>query len=186
MPYEAMLEQQRSLAGPTTAFRIYYTTYKTLNGIIAIGCLSEHLRKKAAVVMGIQDPRFEPGYNPEDPATIAQIEALHESSKLIMESLSTEEWLMKFDEAGVPAGPVRFVQELLDDEQVLANEMVVELEHSKAGIIRMAGPMVRMSETPLQPQSASPALGEHSEEILASIGYTEEVISGFKERGITV
>ena len=186
MPYEAMLEQQRSLVGPTAAFRIYYTTYKTLNGIIAIGCLSEHLRKKAAVVMGIQDPRFEPGYNPEDPATIAQIEALHESSKLIMESLSTEEWLMKFDEAGVPAGPVRFVQELLDDEQVLANEMVVELEHSKAGIIRMAGPMVRMSETPLQPQSASPALGEHSKEILASIGYTDEVISGFKERGITV
>ena len=92
----------------------------------------------------------------------------------------------QLDEAGVPAGPVRFVQELLDDEQVLANEMVVELEHSKAGIIRMAGPMVRMSETPLQPQSASPALGEHSEEILATLGYTDEVISGFKKRGITV
>ena len=186
MPYEAMLEQQRSLAGPTTAFRIYYTTYKTLNGIIAIGCLSEHLRKKAAVVMGIQDPRFEPGYDPEDPSTIVQIENLHESSKLIMASLPTEKWLLKFDEAGVPAGPVRFVQELLDDEQVLANEMVVELEHSKAGIIRMAGPMVRMSETPLQPQFASPALGEHSEEILAFLGYTDEAISGFKERGITV
>ena len=186
MPYEVMLEQQRALAGPTTAFRIYYTTYKTLNGIIAIGCLSEHLRKKAAVVMGIQDPRFEPDYDPEDPSTIEQIENLHESSKLIIASLPTEEWLKKFDEAGVPAGPVRFVQELLDDEQVIANEMVVELEHSKAGIVRMAGPMVRMSETPLQPQFASPALGEHSEEILAFLGYTEKAISGFKERGITV
>ncbi len=186
MPYEVMLEQQRALAGPTTAFRIYYTTYKTLNGVIAIGCLSEHLRKKAAVVMGIQDPRFEPDYDPEDPSTIEQIENLHESSKLIIASLPTEEWLKKFDEAGVPAGPVRFVQELLDDEQVIANEMVVELEHSKAGIVRMAGPMVRMSETPLQPQFASPALGEHSEEILALLGYTEKAISGFKERGITV
>ncbi|SVA53781.1 uncharacterized protein METZ01_LOCUS106635 [marine metagenome] len=186
MPYEVMLEQQRALAGPTTAFRIYYTTYKTLNGIIAIGCLSEHLRKKAAAVMGIQDPRFEPNYDPEDPSTIEQIENLHESSKLIVASLPTEEWLKKFDEAGVPAGPVRFVQELLDDEQVIANEMVVELEHSKAGIVRMAGPMVRMSETPLQPQFASPALGEHSEEILAFLGYTEKAISGFKERGITV
>ena len=186
MPYEVMLEQQRALAGPTTAFRIYYTTYKTLNGIIAIGCLSEHLRKKAAVVMGIQDPRFEPDYDPEDLSTIEQIENLHESSKLIIASLPTEEWLKKFDEAGVPAGPVRFVQELLDDEQVIANEMVVELEHSKAGIVRMAGPMVRMSETPLQPQFASPALGEHSEEILAFLGYTEKAISGFKERGITV
>jgi len=186
MPYEVMLEQQRALAGPTTAFRIYYTTYKTLNGIIAIGCLSEHLRKKAAVVMGIQDPRFEPDYDPEDLSTIEQIENLHESSKLIIASLPTEEWLKKFDEAGVPAGPVRFVQELLDDEQVIANEMVVELEHSKAGIVRMAGPMVKMSETPLQPQFASPALGEHSEEILAFLGYTEKAISGFKERGITV
>ncbi len=186
MPYEVMLEQQRALAGPTTAFRIYYTTYKTLNGVIAIGCLSEHLRKKAAVVMGIQDPRFEPDYDPEDPSTIEQIENLHESSKLIIASLPTEEWLKKFDEAGVPAGPVRFVQELLDDEQVIANEMVVELEHSKAGIVRMAGPMVKMSETPLQPQFASPALGEHSEEILAFLGYTEKAISGFKERGITV
>lgn len=184
VPYSMMLDQQKHLAGSTTAFRIYYTTYQTSNGVIAIGCLSENLRRKAAAVLGIKDPRFEIGYNPNDSHTLEQIEKLHKTTKEIVKSRSTKEWLFRFDEAGVPAGPVKFVQEMLDDEQVTANDMVVELQHSKAGKIRMAGPMVKMSETPLQIDSASPGLGEHTELILNSLGYTTQDISILRKNGV--
>lgn len=183
-PYSVMLDQQKHLAGSTTGFRIYYTTYQTSNGVIAVGCLSEHLRKKAATVIGIKDPRFEGGYSPNDSHTLEQIEELYETAKEIIKSRSTEEWLFKFDKAGVPAGPVKFVQEMLDDEQVKANDMVVEVQHSAAGKIRMAGPMVKMSETPLQINSASPSLGEHTELILDSLGYTEQDISKLRRNGV--
>ena len=116
---------------------------------------------------------------------IEKIASLQKVAKRKMSSKTTEEWLSIFDIAGVPAGPVRFVEELLDDDQVLANDMVVELEHSLAGKIRMLGPMVQMSGTPLKAQSASPALGEHTSEILLNLGYTPLDIDELKRNGVT-
>ena len=189
IPYETLLKQQQDLSGAssgnTAAFRIYYATYETSNGVIALGCLSDHLRKKAADAIGLQDPRFDDAYNPESPEMIERIASLQKVAKRKMSSKTTEEWLSIFDIAGVPAGPVRFVQELLDDDQVIANEMVVELEHSLAGKLRMVGPMVQMSETPLKAQSASPALGEHTCEILQNLGYTSKAIEDLKRNRVT-
>ena len=62
--------------------------------------------------------------------------------------------------------------------------MVVDLNHTTAGKIRMAGPMISMSETPLQAQFASPVLGEHTYEILSELGYKDEDISYLKSQNI--
>ena len=116
---------------------------------------------------------------------IKKITSLQKAAKAKISAKTTDEWLAIFDIAGVPAGPVKFVEELLDDDQVLANDMVVELEHSLAGKIRMLGPMLQMSDTPLKAQSASPALGEHTSEILLNLGYTSQDIDELKRNGIT-
>ena len=161
LPYTSLLEQQQVYSPFNTAFRIYYTTYQTSNDVIAIACLSNRLRKKAADAIGVIDPRFSDDFDPDDPDSIDAIESLSEQIKSILITKTCQEWLAIFDDAGVPAGPVRFIQELTDDEQVIANDMVVEVNHSLAGKVRMAGPMIQMSETPLEAKSASPALGEH-------------------------
>lgn len=186
MPYESLLEQQQVYSPWNTAFRIYYTTYQTSNDVIAIACLSNRLRKKAADAIGVQDPRFSEGYDPENPASHSAIEDLSENIKSILITKSCEEWLSIFDAAGVPAGPVRFIQELTNDEQVIANDMVVEVNHSLAGKIKMAGPMIQMSETPLEAKSASPALGEHTDQIMLDLGYSEEQIADLKLRNVTL
>ena len=159
LPYTSLLEQQQVYSPFNTAFRIYYTTYQTSNDVIAIACLSNRLRKKAADAIGVIDPRFSDDFDPDDPDSIDAIESLSEQIKSILITKTCQEWLAIFDDAGVPAGPVRFIQELTDDEQVIANDMVVEVNHSLAGKVRMAGPMIQMSETPLEAKSASPALG---------------------------
>ena len=158
LPYTSLLEQQQVYSPFNTAFRIYYTTYQTSNDVIAIACLSNRLRKKAADAIGVIDPRFSDDFDPDDPDSIDAIESLSEQIKSILITKTCQEWLAIFDDAGVPAGPVRFIQELTDDEQVIANDMVVEVNHSLAGKVRMAGPMIQMSETPLEAKSASPAL----------------------------
>ena len=66
----------------------------------------------------------------------------------MLKQRTVAEWVSAFDEAGVPAGPVRFVEELIDDPQVVANGLVVEMEHAVAGALRMVGPLMGMSETP--------------------------------------
>ena len=186
MPYQSLLDQQQIFSPFNTAFRIYYTTYQTANDVIAIACLSNRLRKKAADAIGVVDPRFSEGYAPEDPSIASAIESLSEEMKSIILTKTGEEWLSIFDTAGVPAGPVRFIQELTNDEQVIANDMVVEVNHSLAGKIRMAGPMIQMSETALSVQSASPALGEHTDEIMLNLGYSEGEIADLKSRNITL
>lgn len=186
LPYQSLLDQQQMFSPFNTAFRIYYTTYQTANDVIAIACLSNRLRKKAADAIGVVDPRFLEGYDPEDPSIASAIESLSEEMKSIILTKTGEEWLSIFDAAGVPAGPVRFIQELINDEQVIANDMVVEVNHSLAGKIRMAGPMIQMSETPLAVQSASPALGEHTNEIMLNLGYSEGEIADLKSRNITL
>ena len=96
-----------------------------------------------------------------------------------------EEWLAVLDEAGVPAGPVRFVDELVTDEQVIANGLVVELEHSMVGPLKMVGPMIKMTETPLEAKRASPALGEHSDEVLGELGYSPPEIQHLKDAAVS-
>jgi len=186
LPYTSLLEQQQVYSPFNTAFRIYYTTYQTSNDVIAIACLSNRLRKKAADAIGVIDPRFSDDFDPDDPDSIDAIESLSEQIKNILITKTCQEWLAIFDDAGVPAGPVRFIQELTYDEQVIANDMVVEVNHSLAGKVRMAGPMIQMSETPLEAKSASPALGEHTDQIMQELGYSEDKINDLRSRNITL
>lgn len=166
-------------------FNIYYRTYQTKNGVLAVGCLSDPLRKRMIDVLGLKDIRFQPDYDMHSEETKAFNERLTVQAEAKFMEKTVQEWLALLDNAGVPAGPVRFVEELIDDPQVKANDLVVELEHSLAGKVKMVGPILKMSETPLKAKNASPALGEHSNEILLEFGYTEEEIQHLREKGAT-
>ena len=85
----------------------------------------------------------------------------------------------------MPAGPVRFTEELLGDEQVLANHMVVELERQLAGKLRMAGPLVKMGQDAPSVNRPSPALGQHTDEVLGELGYSPEEIQELRDTGVT-
>jgi alpha-methylacyl-CoA racemase len=79
--------------------------------------------------------------------------------------------------------PVLELDEALDSELVRARQMVVELDQPGADGVRLLGVPVKMSRTPGAPAGPGPALGEHTDEVLAGLGYAEEEVAAMKESG---
>ena len=182
--YQEMQEHHRAHTF-TPLLSIYYRTYQTRDSVIAVGCLSDPLRKKLLTVLGLHDIRFDAGYDPGSDEALAFAQALHGKAEAIFRQRSAAEWLRDLDAAGVPAGPVRFPEELVDDPQVLANGFQADLDHSLVGRMKMTGPLVQMSETPLEATASSPALGEHTDDLLRDLGYSADDVQGLRDAGVT-
>ncbi|MEX2246748.1 MAG: CoA transferase [Dehalococcoidia bacterium] len=181
-------EQREIIAGihPVVG-NIYYRCYRTADGFVAVGCLSTPLRKKLLGAIGMEDWRI--GKRPDeidvaDPTVQAYGKELVAKAEAIFIAKPTEQWLRILDDAGVPAGPLKFTEELLDDPQVIENGFVTEVEHPMMGPVRMVGPMMQMSETPLRVQGSSPTLGQHTDEVLRELGFDEARIATLRAKGV--
>jgi crotonobetainyl-CoA:carnitine CoA-transferase CaiB-like acyl-CoA transferase len=175
--------QSRGVAAAGT--NLYYRVYQTADGFIAVAALSHVLRSKFCRAVGLDDPRQMPGLIAPGSDEAREIGLqLVPVAEATIRAGTTEEWLSRFDAAGVPAGPVRFVDELFDDPQVRANGLLVEVDHPLAGTLQMVGPPIQMSGTPLQPQGASPTLGQHTDAILDALGFSRSQVEDLRSRGI--
>ena len=86
-------------------------------------------------------------------------------------------WLERLTTEGVPCAPVLTRSQMIQHPQVQATGIVVETDHKDAGRIRSARPAARFSATPASIRRGGPALGEHSESLLAELGYSHAEIS---------
>jgi crotonobetainyl-CoA:carnitine CoA-transferase CaiB-like acyl-CoA transferase len=82
------------------------------------------------------------------------------------------EWLQRFATGGIPAAKINGVSEALNDIQAKERGIVVQLEHPMLGVVKTIANPMRLSDTPVTYRLAPPFLGEHSKEILQSLGYS--------------
>jgi formyl-CoA transferase len=87
----------------------------------------------------------------------------------IFASRDAASWMAALLAAGVPAGPVNTIADVFADPQVLARQMLIELEHPTVGTLRQAGFPFKFSETPAEARRHPPLLGEHTEEVLREV-----------------
>jgi crotonobetainyl-CoA:carnitine CoA-transferase CaiB-like acyl-CoA transferase len=89
-------------------------------------------------------------------------------------------------DAGVPAGPVNSIDEVYADPQVLHREMLQEFPHPglSSGSVRFAGFAAKLAHTPATVRRHPPRLGEHTDEILAELGFSAQEVQGLIDSGV--
>ncbi|HEY3363662.1 MAG TPA: CoA transferase [Symbiobacteriaceae bacterium] len=93
---------------------------------------------------------------------------------------SAAHWVAMIEAAGVPTGPIYTMDKVYNDPQVLAREMVTEVQHPTIGSFKMTGSPFKLSDTPVRIESHPPLLGEHTDEVLRSLGFDEAEIADMR------
>jgi crotonobetainyl-CoA:carnitine CoA-transferase CaiB-like acyl-CoA transferase len=148
-----------------------YQAYRTQDGYATVGASNEKLWNNFCTMVcdkpeWLTDPRFATA-----PARLANVDALEREIEAVFMTRPTAHWLSKLDAAQVPAGPVNRYDQTLADPQIAAREMVVDIEHPKIGPMKTIGLPLKSTGELTQIRRPAPWLGQHSEEVLRSLGY---------------
>lgn len=130
----------------------------------------------------IDDPRFNTG--PKRTKHHAELEPLLEAA---FRRKTTDEWLDLLLEAEIPSGPIRSIDQVVKDPQVLHRGMIQEMTHRTAGTIPIANTPVRLSRSESGIKGPPADFGEHTAEVLGSLlGVTPDEVAGLVERGVVM
>jgi crotonobetainyl-CoA:carnitine CoA-transferase CaiB-like acyl-CoA transferase len=96
-----------------------------------------------------------------------------------------QEWLVLFQKAGLPSGPINTLQEVFSHPQINDRELILEADHPSAGAVPLTGFPYKFSRTPAELHQAPPTLGQHNRDILTDLlEYTSEQVDDFQDRGV--
>lgn len=148
---------------------------------VAVG--SERLWERFCQGVGREDLKDDPEYatNGDRVRNRSKIVPLLQEFFLTRPSV---DWVADLQAVSVPAGPINDLADVFSDPQVLHREMFLEMPHPTLGSIKQTGLPLKFSATPGSLDRHPPLLGEHNDEILAGLGYSEGEIRQMAEGAV--
>jgi len=161
-----------------------YETFQAADGQVILAVGNEDMWRRFCRVAGLDelanDPRFASNRD-----RVLNYDALQPILVGTFQQRTRGDWMAALDAAGVPAGAVRDLHEVLTDEQLLARRMVESVIHPVAGEIRLLGVPVKLSETPGDIRTPPPTLGEHTDGVLTKdLGLSTARVAELRQAGV--
>jgi crotonobetainyl-CoA:carnitine CoA-transferase CaiB-like acyl-CoA transferase len=119
-----------------------------------------------------------------NPRRARNVEALTALLREAFGQRSRDDVIATLDAAGVPCGPINTVPEVFADPQVRSREMLRHIPHPCGVDVPQVASPLRFAAAPLRYDRPPPLLGEHTDEVLRSLGYTDDRIAGLRGAGI--
>ena len=160
-----------------------YQAFRTADGYIVIGAGSQGLFTRLCALLGCPELGADPRFDTQP----KRMDGYVELARLLEERTrqhSSEELLAALAEAGIPAGPILDIGEMLDDPQAKARNMVIETDHPVFGALRTIGNPVKLSATPWELRSLAPKLGEDTDAVLRDWGFSDDERAALREQHV--
>jgi crotonobetainyl-CoA:carnitine CoA-transferase CaiB-like acyl-CoA transferase len=162
-----------------------YQAFRAADGWLTIGGANQANWERLVRVLGapelVDDARFRT--NADRMKNLAELTPLMNDK---LKARPMRVWLAALEAEGVPCGPIQSIADMASDPHTAAREMVVELEHPRAGRTRALGLPIKLSATPGRVSRAAPLLGQHTREVLAEYGFKTAEVEALLEAGAAV
>ena len=181
----ASYAEQLEITRPTQRaqmFLVYYRTFATSDGFIAVACGSSGLRVKFGAVLGIDDAALADGF---DDDLDAHYQALTHEVEQLIAAESSEYWENTLRAAGVPVSTVRLPLELYDDEQINTNNFLHRFSHPSAGNMTVVAPPLSLDGDGFRPGEPTQPFGSQTRALLQDLGFSQDKVDSLIDAGIT-
>jgi formyl-CoA transferase len=160
-----------------------YQRFETKDGYMMIGAAGQSIWERCARALGhpewLADPRFAKATERRKNRF-----ALEKEIVAVLATAPTAHWTKVLDDAGVPCGPVYNYEQLFSDPQVKHREMVVHADDAELGRVPHIRTPIRMSRSAVAVRRTAPRLGQHTDEILAGLGYAPAQVAELRRERV--
>jgi formyl-CoA transferase len=160
-----------------------YQTFKTSDGFVALAVGNDRqffsLCECAQCLDLWDDERFQ-----TNPSRVRHRDELIAKLIEVFVARTTRDWVDSLRKANVPCSPINDIATAMNDPHVRFREMVKSVDHPTLGEIDLIGPVAKLSETPATIRSAPPLLGQHTNQVLIELGFSQDDIAMLRREGV--